>query len=104
MPDRMSFRNRVERITQLHRNPDGTVRTTVLHVGKNRRDRVNRDRVYGPLEWTVRNVAKSTSDASEEYLRRHDRSNRQVRGGWFLDFPANLWFAYRRVKDVFWRY
>ena len=99
MPDRMSFRNRVERITQLRLNPDGSLRPTVLHVGKQRANR--RQKVYSPAELTVRNLAESAASGSREYLRRHDKSNRQVRGGWFIDFPSNLWFAYRRAKRTF---
>jgi hypothetical protein len=101
MPERLLFRNKIERITQLHRNPDGTVKATTIHVGKKRSDP---QRVYTPAEWTVRNLAESAASASSEYLRRHDRSNREVRGGWLFDLPANLWFAYRRGKRVFgWR-
>jgi hypothetical protein len=102
MPDRMFFRNRVERITQLQSNPDGTVRPTVLHVGKERGSRnPRRDRNDTPAEWTVRNLAESTANASQEYLKRHNRSNGKVRGGWLIDFPANVWFAYRRAKRTF---
>lgn len=49
----------------------------------------------------VRKVASGQQTASEQYLRKHDQSNRDKRDGWLRDLPYNVFRATRRgLKKV----
>jgi hypothetical protein len=91
----------IERITLLVRAPGQSEPSPrVLYRGKKRRRR-NQTGGQGWLESFTRNTIRATSAGMNNYLDRHERSNKRNRDGWLYDLPGNLWAATCEAKQKF---
>ena len=77
--------NKVKRITKLHVDEHGSVRTEVVAD----RQRKKSSKQLQPLERVVRRMAKAQNTFSSSYLDRHQRSKKK-RYGWLRDFGVNV--------------
>ncbi|HET7697806.1 MAG TPA: hypothetical protein VFK57_18985 [Vicinamibacterales bacterium] len=80
---------------------------TVVRVSTKRRRRRGRrddDLDYGwcPFDTVSRQFADAVRESTDVYLRRHDRSSDELREGWFVDIPSNLYVAAREGFRRFW--
>ena len=53
-------------------------------------------RTLKPMEKAQRRMAEAMQVGSEDYLRRHERSNRKKRDGWARDMSTNVYRASRK--------
>lgn len=82
----------VQRITVV--SADGGASRTVF---KEERKKRKVSRWLKPRERADRKVALAMKAFSDEWLRRHDRSNRKRRNGWMRDGGLNLMRANRKA-------
>lgn len=80
---------------------------TVVRVStKRRRRRARRDDVldddWCPMDTMSREFADAVRTSTDVYLRRHDRSSAELREGWFVDIPSNIYVAAREGFRRFW--
>lgn len=73
--------------------------------GRGSRGRKRQSSGLGWLESFTHETARAASAGVNTYLKRHERSNRRKRDGWFRDLPDNAWTAYSESKRQFrfWR-
>jgi hypothetical protein len=67
-------------------NADGSVQREKLAERKSRRG----SKRLRPLEKAVRRMSRAEGTAADEYLSRHERSNRKKKNGWAKDFGKNM--------------
>lgn len=84
----------VRRITTLSQDGGRWQAETVYK--KKRRKKRRTSRGLRPLEKASRRMARATRRAGSVYLRRHNKSARKKRNGWFRDMGYNLYRANRR--------
>src|SRR5687767_14135193 len=84
----------VRRITILAQDDAGT--TTPVTLYKREKDRKKRTRVFRPFETAVRRWAQASEASADDYLERHERSNRKKRDGWLRDLNVNALKATRK--------
>ena len=82
----------VARVAKIERSADGTITSTVL--AKPKRKRVSKR--YKKADKTLRRLARAQRDASEEFLSRHERSNRKKKNGGVKKFARNAMKAARK--------
>lgn len=86
--------------------PDRPGAPTVVRVSTKRRRRARRDDDvdddWCPFDTMSRQFADAVRASTDVYLRRHDRSTEELREGWFVDVPSNLYVAAREGFRRFW--
>lgn len=65
----------------------GSATRTVLYEQRRKRRGSKRLR---PLEKAMRRIARAQSTVANEYLDRHERSNRKKKNGWAKDLTKNI--------------
>ncbi len=69
---------------------DGTMSSTVVYKQKRSR-RVSKR--WRPLERHLRRMSRAQAVSAQDYLRRHERSNRKKKNGAVRDLGKNMWRA-----------
>jgi hypothetical protein len=78
----------VRRVTVLDRDASGATTATVVFQGK--KGKRKQTQAFRPLEQIVRRMADAQAELGNEYVARHNRSNRKKRDGWIRDLSLNL--------------
>jgi hypothetical protein len=89
----------VRRVTILTRGDAGT--TTPVTIYKREADRKKGTRAFRPFETAVRRWARASEASADDYLQRHERSNRKKRDGWLRDLNFNALKATRKGTKQF---
>ena len=78
----------VRRVVKLQRDEAGTLVPVVLYKSGSKRRKVSS--ALKPVERVVRKLARSQSEFSDTYLRKHKRSGQKRKDGFLKDFASNL--------------
>jgi hypothetical protein len=92
-PARM--RKWVERVTLIQRSQSGETSASTLYR-KEWKKKKKQSRGVKDIGKGIRRVHNAVRTFEDEYLSRHDRSNRKKRDGWARDLPANMRKATRK--------
>jgi len=76
----------VRSVYTLHVNPDGSVQREKLFERKARRG----SKRLRPFEKAIRRFSRAQGTMADEYLARHERSNRRKKNGWVKDLGKNV--------------
>jgi len=74
-------------------HPRGPEGPTIVRVRSPEQKAGKRRRGGGIVEQLVHDAVKATMAASQQYLRLHERSNRESTKGWLIDLPQNAYEA-----------
>jgi len=75
---------------------------TIIEIkGKRRRKRKKQSMGLKLLEKIARRSARSSNAMFDQYLQRHNRSNRKKRDGWMKDLPKNMFNSMRKSRKRF---
>ncbi len=83
---------RIARIAKVERTADGAVTRTVLAAPKKKRV----SKRYRKADKALRRLARAQQVASQEFLARHERSNRRKKNGGVKKFARNAFRAARK--------
>lgn len=78
----------INRVTVVQRGADAPPAITVYKRPRKGRSKVSF--LTRPLERAAKRIVKAEIIFGQEFLRRHDESNRRRRDGWLLEAPANV--------------
>ncbi len=86
----------ISRITFLEAAPGGGYRTKAVYRKKRKRRKGSK----GVRDWEklVRRVAEANQTFGDEYLRRHNRSNRKKKDGWLRRLDRSISGAHRKAN------
>jgi uncharacterized protein DUF6312 len=89
----LRFSKGVRKVISVETESDGTQTVTTIY----RRRRPKRKSSFTAVERVARAAGNGVRTIGEEYITRHDKSNREKRDGWFRDLPYNVYRATRKA-------
>nr|QEO74400.1 hypothetical protein [uncultured bacterium] len=89
----LRFNKGVRKVISVETDSDGTRTVTTMYRKRKPKKRSN----YGSIERVVRSAGTSARTLGEDYIARHDKSNRNKTDGWFRDLPYNIYRATRKA-------
>jgi hypothetical protein len=76
----------VRSVHVLHVDADGTIQREKLYERRRRRG----SKRLRPFEKAVRRMSRAQGTMADDYLSRHERSNRRKKNGWMKDLGKNV--------------
>jgi len=89
----LRFSKGVRKVISVETASDGTRTVTTMYRKRKPKKRSN----FGAVEKIARSAGAGVKTLGEEYLTRHDKSNREKSDGWFRDLPYNVYRATRKA-------
>jgi hypothetical protein len=83
---RLPRKSPIKSVHMVTLSADGSVQREKLAERKSRRG----SKRLRPLEKAMRRMSNAQGAAADEYLSRHERSNRKKKNGWAKDFGKNM--------------
>ena len=90
----LRFNKGVRKVISVETDSDGTRTVTTMYRKRKPKKRSN----YGSVERVVRAAGNSVRTLGDDYIARHDKSNRSKTDGWFRDLPYNVFRASRKAS------
>jgi hypothetical protein len=90
----LRFSKGVRKVISVETDSDGTRTVTTMYRKRKPKKRSN----YSSVERVVRAAGASVRSLGEDYLARHDKSNRSKSDGWIRDLPYNVFRAGRKAS------
>ena len=90
----LRFSKGVRKVISVETDSEGTRTVTTMYRKRKPKKRSN----YGSVERVVRAAGTSVRTLGDDYLTRHDKSNRSKADGWFRDLPYNVLRASRKAS------
>jgi hypothetical protein len=89
----------VRRVTVIHGTRDDPKSVAVYREPREERNKVRVSVLTRPLERGARRLDKALVIFGQEFLRRHEESNRRRRDGWLLELPGNFVESSRKALN-----
>lgn len=87
-------RSSVREIVALERDASGAISPITLYRRAEKKRKQSKE--LRPIERAVRDMMRAQSTMAEDYLARHESSNRKKRDGWINDMQGNVFRAMRK--------
>ena len=89
----LRFGKGVRKVISVETDSDGTRTVTTMYRKKKPKKHSN----FGAVEKIARSAGTGVRTLGDEYVARHDKSNREKTDGWFRDLPYNVYRATRKA-------